>query len=655
MTAAPRFAFTILVVLCAAGPAPAEVAESLLLSEKARVILRTHCGKCHTGPQARGGWQVLDFAKLEPLITKGRPENSELLQLIECGSEPRGTTPKVPPDEIKVVRDWIAGQALPFAPESSDDYAFRQILLDIRAAAAAAPNQRDPSRERYFTFNHLLGEPGASPELYAEALTRALNLLSWEKEFVRPTAIDPTGTIFRVDIGKLGWGTTPYAGSSLNLFDLILLENPHAVVPRKSPVYDELDREYLGKLQKGKPVRPVVFLRGDWFVSAAGQNPLYEDLLRLPVTLTELERKLQTENALATRAGLLKFGEVQAPRIIERRSTSSTVMWRTYDLRSVNGKEKLLETAEKPVAVGEAIFSLPNGLPGFYIAGPDGHRFPDVAGDLRKGVAIRNGLACASCHGNGLVTDFTDVVRPNLDGSMLLDDAKIRLRHLYPEALPKDAATDNGRFTAALAQLFDKVPERDAIALVKKRYDNWSAKQKSGPDETPPPAIDGLTHPNIERAQPLKVDVAMINVKTKAKADRFGLREDMYLYVRNNDTPDVWIEPIAIGRGGEMFELLGKDTFGKRLPPIRLRPGETYRYPPDDKTMSSGPDECKNWFILYISDQEFSGGTLMTPSPRNAVDYVADRFVHPYPKSPAEVEKYARMEKRTLTIETRAK
>ena len=652
-----RFAVALLAALSLVRPCAAQLPADVLAaleSEKARAILRNRCGECHTGPAARGGWQVLDLDKLAPLIVKGRPDAAELVQLIECGSEPRGTVPKVPAGEVKVLRNWIAGQAPPFAAESSDDYALRQILIDV-LAATGDPAQRDLAREHYFTFNHLLGTAGADPALYAEALTRTLNLLSWEKKFVRPTPIDPTGTIFRVNIDQLGWGTTPYAGSSLNLFDLILLENPHAVVPRSSPVYDELEREYLAKLQKDtKPVRPVVFLRGDWFVNAAGQTPLYEDLLRLPATLPELEKKLRLEDAAFARAGLLKSGEVDVPRILERRSAGDQVLWRTYDLRSVTGPQKLVEAADKPVAVGEVLFSLPNRLPGFYIAGPDGHRYPDVAGDLLKGAAMRNGLACARCHRDGLATTFTDAVRPNLEASTLPEDKKTHLRQVYRDSLAKDAVADNLRFTTALAQLFGKVPERDALGEVDRQYREYTARHPRGADETWLPPLDGLTLPE-RRRQPeaLKVDMAMISAKTMAKAFVFEPDERMYLFVRNIDTKDLWIELVAQGRGGEMGGLMVKDN-----PPLRLEPGNTYRYPPDPDgkgTMSAGKLAGKNSFILYVSDKKFAAGTLMSPVPRDLVDYVADRFIHAYPKTPAAEADYARIEKRTVTIETRPK
>src|SRR5947207_1753832 len=110
--------------------------------------------------------------------------------------EPRGNGPKVSADDIKILREWIAGGAKPFTPESDDEYVVRHILLDQRSG-------RGSTRDRYFAFNHLLTPSPNDPALFAEALTAALNLLSWKPDLARPVAIDAAGTDFRVDLGQL--------------------------------------------------------------------------------------------------------------------------------------------------------------------------------------------------------------------------------------------------------------------------------------------------------------------------------------------------------------------------------------------------------------------------------------------------------------------
>src|SRR5262249_5463935 len=165
-----------------------------------------------------------------------------VLLLVECGMMPRGNRPRVPADDVTILRDWIAGGAKPFTPESSDEYALRHILIDQRAG-------RGSTRDRYFAFNHLAADNPNDAHLFAEALTTALNLLTWKSDPVRPVAVDPLGTIFRVDLGRLGWDVKPFESktvgkadvkSDANLFDLVLLEYPYAALPAASPAFDAL-------------------------------------------------------------------------------------------------------------------------------------------------------------------------------------------------------------------------------------------------------------------------------------------------------------------------------------------------------------------------------------------------------------------------------
>ena len=615
MTNSRRLFLTTLLVLGSSRPVVAQSVDSLLRAEKARNVFRKHCTVCHAGLQARGGLDVLDYARLVPVLTPGKPETSELLQLVECGSMPRGTRPKVPTDEVTILRDWIAGGAPPFALETSDEYVLRQILLDVRTADA----RRDPARERYFTFNHLRGAPEADPELFREALTRAVNLLSWQKGIVKPTVIDSAGTIFRVDLGDLGWDTTPYPGSPVNLFDLILLEYPHAVVPLRSPLYEELEREYL---QKAAPVRPVAFVRGDWFVSAAGRSPLYEDLLRLPLKIDTLENKLGLAKTEPARGLLINSNVLRASRLLESRTTLGRVYWRTYDNALII-----------PQGAGEMLFSLPNGLPGFFVAGKDGHRDHEVADDLlkeevpKKDRPMRNGLLCARCHSSGLV-------KPTDTNAAALERLNVQL------------AADNGRFAAALATLSGKLPARDPLAIMDRLYRSPALRPPNA-DETPVPPLDGLTHPDRRRAEPLKVELSAFDFATKEKASVFKPGDKMYLEVKNSGSADVWIELVATGRDGNV----------QVIPvPVKLEKDKEVRFPPGDDTLPIGDDVGKNYLTLYVSDQAFLPGGLLTMNAPNSADYVADRFVHPFPKKRgAEDGAFGRIEKRSIEIETRAK
>src|SRR5437764_788404 len=113
-------------------------------------------------------------------------------------------------------------------------------LVAGRAAGAPAPSPEDLAdrarevlQKHCLSCHHLLrAGKGGTPDLWRDALVRALNHLTWKKEVVTPTAIEPTGTVFRIDLDQLGWDERPFqvrrppakdVASPLNLFDLVLL------------------------------------------------------------------------------------------------------------------------------------------------------------------------------------------------------------------------------------------------------------------------------------------------------------------------------------------------------------------------------------------------------------------------------------------------
>ena len=64
------------------------------------------------------------------------------------------------------------------------------------------------------------------------------------------------------------------------------------------------------------------------------------------------------------------------------------------------------------------IFTLPNGLQGYYLANGKGERIDSaptaiVTDKNASDQTVRNGLSCMRCHERGMLT-FTDVVRPTL-------------------------------------------------------------------------------------------------------------------------------------------------------------------------------------------------------------------------------------------------
>lgn len=245
---------------------PGQSSEHLTIP--AREVLRKHCLQCHGGERPRGELGVLDHRLLiDPgrrLVIPGAPGRSRLLELIEDGSMPWGTRPKVPEVERQVLHAWIAAGAPAFSRFHSDRYVLGRILDDVRALPP-----EDRGHVRYLSLHHLLEEGDARQELelHRAALRLAVKLLSRpDRSGLR--AFEPTDTVYRLDLRDLGWDQPVMKGPAertLNRFDLLLLEYPYGLLHERSPLRAELEREFLARAAQ---VRPVLFVRGDWLVNA---------------------------------------------------------------------------------------------------------------------------------------------------------------------------------------------------------------------------------------------------------------------------------------------------------------------------------------------------------------------------------------------------
>lgn len=157
------------------------------------------------------------------------------------------------------------------------DAVHQAILADIPTLSL---DQRKYAR--YFSHGHLVdeGADAASLEDHREALIGAVNRLSRGNGKISPKAIDPARTIFRIDLRETGWDAQPFRAQSpdgkstkspVNLFDLVLLEYPYGVVPKGSADFERLKAAYL---DVASLVRPIAYLRGDWFVNLSRMHPL---------------------------------------------------------------------------------------------------------------------------------------------------------------------------------------------------------------------------------------------------------------------------------------------------------------------------------------------------------------------------------------------
>jgi hypothetical protein len=653
-----------------APAAPAAEKSSDVLAVEARAVLRKRCAACHAGDKARAGLRVLNAAGLKRpdhlLVTPGRPDSSELLQLVGCGTMPPGTRPKVPQAERDVLREWVAAGAPDFPPPYGETYALANILLDVRAARKPGAADRDPADERYVTLNHLLADEKAAADLplYRAALAKALNQLSTGPRLVPLTPIDAEETVFRVRLSDLGWDARPFTRKDVNLYDLLLLDYPLAPVPLRQPaerperptVAQLVTEEYLATVSL---LRPVPYVRGDWLAGVATQAPLYEDLLRLPPTLGELEKRAGVDGgAKAARAGLADSAVLNCNRLVERRSRGDAVLWRTYDLAGKPGVEALRADAETARAPGEAIFRLPNGLPGYFVADERGMRLAEIpAARLRKPPdkgGARNGLSCMICHAEGLKK-----VAP-ADG----------LEEAFPAAASVAGLSekDNAGFARALAEVGRGSPEREPLGPALRRLLTEAAPRERPDGITPvtfdearrKPALWEAAHalarqdggglppalvPAVDARGQAEVVGKAATVAVRVTAAKVGKDRDEptaefqpgdvgAIVVRNTGEADLYFEVVLTTASGRVVVLAPAEEDKGKLGV--LKPGETFRYP---KAKGTGirlkPADEGEWTkqkcTVYAADAPFPPGAVLSAGDQRAPgEYVADRFVHTF-------------------------
>jgi serine/threonine-protein kinase len=667
---------TVVVAPLAAAEGPAVRAET---------ILRKHCLECHgkEGEKVRGKLKVLDRSiLLDPergIVVPRKPDESELIKQVESESMPPGTRPKLSAEERKALRDWIAaGAPVVAAPETiktdtdpvrrplGGDYVLQSVLNDVRKLPAA-----DRKDVRYFSLTHLLAAGVTRDELndHRDALARAVNFLSWKRTLVRPAVVEPTHTVFRIDLRDLGWDRPLLRkgeNSGHNLFDLALLEYPYGVLSTESVAYQSLLREFV---QQANLIRPIPCIRADWFVSVATQPPLYHDFLGLPTTLSDLERLLDVDSAAdvrdgqAVRGGMASSGVSLNNRVVERHTGKFGGYWKSFDFRTSQGPENIFQDpVDLHPSGGEMIFALPNGLHGYFICNAKGERIDSaptaiVVDSYAADRAVRTGLACMRCHERGVKT-FTDAVRPTLlkvSGQSGFDRAAA-LR-LYPgqQAIDKLLRADEDAFLAALRSLHGRAPAGEPLRPVSRRYLDEPLSLDTVAAELGLPDARGLRDtfrlPVFARAglgllatgekvhrdaweaefdravKPLRAGIPIVpldavsrpnfdpgespfelEVKTNKRGNTFDAGEEIVLLVKS--TRDVSIEVINTNTRGRKAVLAVK----------RIQAGQSFRF-----SMGKGPRTTgQEQMTVVASETPFAAGEVLR------ADGVTDRLAHSF-------------------------
>ena len=417
------------------------------LAQDTYAIFEASCLNCHGSDGAFRETLLMEHSELIEggTVVPGNPNASELYKRLlgptENGAQMPFGLPQLPPQSIDIVRRWILAGAPDWTATTTPLRRFitpREALTSIESHLNSL-SSFDRSFARYFTMTHLYNA-AETPEILAEyrsALYKLVNSLSWGSGIINPQPIDPQATIFYIDLRHYEWDRN-------DGWTKIEEEYPYHIA-FDAPEHLGL-RNQLGRLQtQMKTGVPSVHV--DWFIANASTPPLYHDLLSLPLTDRDLETRLEVDVAgnllnapgvRVWRAGFNNSGVSNHNRVVERHRSRYGAYWKSYDFAGSVGTQNILT---HPLNFthdgGEAIFNLPNGLQGYYLANSSGFRLDEapisiVSNPAASDPTVRNGISCIGCHTEGMKT-FEDEVRSVIESNANPPYNKAQALRLYVE------------------------------------------------------------------------------------------------------------------------------------------------------------------------------------------------------------------------------
>lgn len=673
------------------------------LAADTKQLFRSRCFQCHNDKKKAAGINILDLTTLideVEAVVRGDAGESRLMDRIVDEDEeirmPPGPAPALEQTEIELVRRWIEAGAPEFPADVTlpDDVSTDPALAGVASTGYVLKQiaqfvEQTPRDDRpylrFFSSNHLVTVGATRDDLKRNrlALAKAINHLSMQPHIVQPTVVDKgVGTVFAVDMRRLGWHQQPFSvmrngrtaeRSRTNLHDLVLLEYPYGTVFEGSETFDQLWDIYL---RPAAMIRPIPFVRIDWFVSTATQFPLYEDLMQLPHDLVDLEERLGVEAELnlqshvAQRAGMTISQVSRNNRVVEHHPARYGSYWKSFDFATSKGQQNMfIDPVNFDFAGGEMIFSLPNGLQGYLITNAAGNRITEapttiVTDRFSADKVVRNGLACMRCHARGMIR-FEDKMRAAMEAltPAALPHRRDILR-LYPDKDEMDARldADEQRFLTAMEQALGEPQKKEPLTRVSRTYiDNALSLDQAAAElglessdgldrlfalpQFTRLGLAGLTASGVIRRDSwedyfdlisghlgLGLPIAPVDgltrpdhladgrsfsllLKTNKRNNIFSPGDKMFVSVQNNTGVDLFMELIGTDARGKVVEL----TNGV----IPLQNGAVYRFPKNG-SIEIKPQLGKETITVFASPNPFDAGVLL-----RARD-IADRFVHAF-------------------------
>ncbi len=458
-----RYYFVVLVILLTLVASSQNLSAQSQLAQDTYAIFEASCLNCHGPDGAFRETLLMEHSELIDggTVVPGNPDASELYKRLlgptENGAQMPFGLPQLPAQSIDTVRRWILAGAPDWTATTTTPRHFitpSEVLTSIETHLNSL-SSFDRAFARYFTLTHLYnaGETTEILREYRKALNKLVNSLSWGSGIINPQPIDPQATIYYIDLRHYEWDRNDGWTKIEEAYPY------HISFPAQNAL-----REQLGRLQT-QTKTDVPSIHVDWFIAYASTPPLYHDLLSLPLSDRDLETRLEVDVAgnlvnapgvRVWRAGFNNSGVSNHNRVVERHRSRYGAYWKSYDFAGSVGTQNILT---HPLNFthdgGEAIFNLPNGLQGYYLANASGFRLDEapiniVSNPAASDPTVRNGISCIGCHTEGMKT-FEDEVRSVIESATNPPYNKAQALRLYVEQSDMDARVSEDMETYRVA------------------------------------------------------------------------------------------------------------------------------------------------------------------------------------------------------------
>lgn len=408
------------------------------MGRQVRSILEVNCGSCHANGVASGGMDYI--FSIDDLISNGKvvpgdKEDSQLFVRMQQQSMPPAFIRDQRPTfgQIETVGRWIDEMELPDpdGPCEAPDFLTVDEMIQAMATDISRIDVDDQPFTRYLTISYSsnAGDCGRSLQRQRYALFKGINSVSTDTQVHQPQAIDENELIYRIDIRDYNWdreidleddGVVDFADAWLAILDGV----GEYAIEYAGDSADDLKED----AQVNVPFLPVnAFIQasefGDLYYSLIGAN---ENLFDYELEVLGIDTVEEIADNNLMRAGFENSGVSKQERVLNRFDSGVAAgysYWISFDFDGGNGNGDFNRANESifadplgfAFAGGEAIFNLPNGMQGYYVAAADGTRLNEapvgvVIDPAQNNGIVTNGASCHSCHNAGLI-DFRDTVK----------------------------------------------------------------------------------------------------------------------------------------------------------------------------------------------------------------------------------------------------